>query len=748
LPAHIRKRTPQTPREEDVAAVSPNDSGTWAVSRRFPQPEELAFMTTPTRRLIHAEDLFALRLVSDPQMSPDGTRIAFVLQRTDLEKNEYVSNLWLVAREGGEPRPFTTGDARDSAPRWSPDGRWLAFLSDRDETSQVWLIAADGGEARKLTSLPEGTITPPVWSPDGARLLFAYRPLPPMDTKTAREELEKSHRSPPPRVIRRFRYREEGHGFFDDERWHLWTVGVAGGETRQLTQGETDETEPTWSPDGRWIAFISNRAPDPDLAPNAQDLWVIPADGGGVVPPRSEDDGEQGAEGAAAQRVEPRRLEAPAGPKSWPTWSPNGSEIAYLGHARAEEIWGVTNPSLWRASTGLPGGRAGGPARDVTADLDRPLGDTVISDVRSFGGGRLGPLWTPEGGLLFLVSDSGSVHLYQAAAGDERRLVVSGPREVAAVTGDREGRHLALLIGSPWEPGDVFTLTVEPAAGAGRSPEEPRRLTAVNRALLEGLRLAEPEELRVSAPDGIELHGWLLRPPEADAGSRPPLILQIHGGPHTQYGHVFFHEMQWLAARGYCVLYTNPRGSKGYGEAFTAGVRGRWGEADFGDLMAMVDAVVARGDVDPQRLGVTGGSYGGFMTNWIVSHTDRFRAAVTQRSVTNLMSMAGTCDFAFDDHNYFDANAWDDPGGYLRLSPLTYAAQVRTPLLILHSEGDLRCPIEQAEQWFAALKRLGREVEFVRFPREANHGLSRSGPPDLRLERLNWIVGWMDRYLK
>jgi dipeptidyl aminopeptidase/acylaminoacyl peptidase len=706
-------------------------------------------MTTPARRLIRAEDLFALRLVSDPQISPDGAQIAFVLQRTDLEQNHYVSDLWLVSRDGGEARPFTTGDARDTAPRWSPDGRWLAFLSDRDETSQLWLIPADGGEARKLTSLPEGTITPPVWSPDGTRLLFAYRPLPPMDTRKAREEREKSHRSTPPRVIRRLRYREEGHGFFDSERWHLWTVGVADGHVCQLTRGDTDETEPTWSPDGRWIAFISNRSPDPDLTPNAQDLWLMPATGDGVVTPAeglAKARREQGEESGTPQ-VEPRRLDAPPGPKAWPTWSPDASEIAYLGHARAEEIWGVTNPSLWRVPTGLPGARQGGAARDVTADLDRPLGDTVISDVRSFGGGRLGPVWTADGRLFFLVSDSGSVHLYEAGADDRLRVVVSGPREVAAVTGDREGRHLAVLIGSPHEPGEIYTLTVEPERATVATPAEPRRLTAVNQALLEELRLAEPEELRVPAPDGREIHGWLLRPPDAAPGSRSPLILEIHGGPHTQYGHVFFHEMQWLAARGYCVLYTNPRGSKGYGEAFTAGVRGRWGEADFDDLMAMVDAAIARGGVDPQRLGVTGGSYGGFMTNWVVSHTDRFRAAVTQRSVTNLISMAGTCDFAFDDHNYFDANAWDDPAGYLRLSPLTYAARVRTPLLILHSEGDLRCPIEQAEQWFAALRRLGCEVEFVRFPREANHGLSRTGPPDLRLERLNRIAEWMDRYL-
>lgn len=700
-------------------------------------------MSTARRRLISVEDLFALQLPSDPQIAPDGERIAFVVQRADTQKNRYYTNLWLVPFAKDQARPFTRGDHSDSAPRWSPDGRQIAFLSDRDETSQIWVIPTDGGEARRVTAMPEGALSAPVWSPDGAYLLFAFRPTPETETKKAREEREKAHRSSPTRVIRRLHYREEGVGYFGEERWHLWVARVADGETWQLTDGAWDEQDPVWSPDGRWIAFTSNRSPDPDLTPGEVDLWVMPFEERAARDEEGTDTPHAAPRnGRLATGGGPRRLDAPKGPKSSPTWSPDGREIAYVGHARPQDRWGVTNMSLWRVGTGLAGD-PGTPARDVTEELDRSLGSATLSDVRAFGGGGAGPIWTAWGELLFLVSDHGSVHLYAVDGEGRRRVLVAGKREVAAVTADREGRRLALLIGSPTEPGDIYSL----ALSGKESGPEPRRLTALNQALLDQIWLAEPEELRVRSDDGQEIHGWLLRPPDVEPGGRPPLILQVHGGPHTQYGHVFNHEFQWLAAKGYAVLYSNPRGSKGYGEAFAAALAGRWGEADFGDLMAMVDAVLARGDVDPERLGVTGGSYGGFMTNWIVGHTDRFRAAVTQRSVTNLMSMAGTCDFPFDDHNYFDANAWDDPAEYLRLSPLTYAANVRTPLLILHSEGDLRCPIEQAEQWFAALRRLGKEVEFVRFPREANHGLSRNGPPDLRRERLERIGGWMDRYL-
>jgi dipeptidyl aminopeptidase/acylaminoacyl peptidase len=294
------------------------------------------------------------------------------------------------------------------------------------------------------------------------------------------------------------------------------------------------------------------------------------------------------------------------------------------------------------------------------------------------------------------------------------------------------------VAGDPLHPGDVYGIELTGA------PAELRRLTDANGSLLAELELAAPEEVVAPSGDG-EVHGWLLRP---KSGAPAPLVLYIHGGPHTQYGWSMLHEFQLLAARGYAVLYTNPHGSRGYGQAHVEAIRSDWGGADYRDLMAAVDHAVTLPGIDPERLGVTGGSYGGYMTNWIVGHTDRFRCGITQRSVVNLHSMGGTCDFNFSESPYFGGNTWSEPERFLAQSPLSYAGNVRTPLLILHSEGDLRCPIEQAEQLFAALRRQGKEVELVRYPREANHGLSRCGPPDLRRDRLERILGWLDRWLR
>jgi len=668
----------------------------------------------PGPRLITAEDLLRLRLVYDPQISPDGRRVVYSVKRIDAEKNRYYSELYVVEAEGGEPRAFTPGEHSDSSPRWSPDGRWIAFLSDRDERSQIWLIPTDGGEARKLTNLEEGSIRGLRWSPDGTRLAFSYRPKPAQDRKAAREERQKQHRSTPPREIRRLRYREEGVGYFGEERWHLYVVSVPDGNLVQLTDGNFDEHEPTWSPDGTQIAFLTNRQPDPDLEPNYIDLYVIPATGGTAV-----------------------GLATPAGPKSNLGWSPDGQWLSYAGHDRPEERWGVSNATVWVVPA------AGGEARNLTAALDRPVGDLTLSDTYSFGAGEVGPLWAGDSRTLYVLkSDRGAVHLYRVSVEDGAIVrLTEGGTHVASLSLDRAGRRAAVTLAASTDPGDVYLLDL------GEESPTPRRLTHVNRELLAEVQVAVPEEF-VAPGEAGPVHGWLLKPPDFDPTRRYPLILYVHGGPHCQYGHAFVHEFQLLAARGYLVLYTNPRGSKGYGYAHTAAIRGDWGNADYRDLMAAVDHAIRLPWVDADRLGVAGGSYGGYMTNWIVGHTDRFRAACTQRSVVNLHSMAGTCDFTFGDREYFDANAWDSPQDYWEHSPLTYAANVRTPLLILHSEGDLRCPIEQADQWFTALYRLGKTVRYIRFPPEANHGVSRDGPPDLRLARLGYILEWFDRYLQ
>ncbi|MCC2668517.1 MAG: peptidase prolyl oligopeptidase active site domain protein [Armatimonadetes bacterium] len=665
-------------------------------------------------RLITAADLFRIQLVSDPQLSPNGERVVYSQQWADVEKNKYFSNLWVVDTRGGEPRRFTHGDQRDGSARWSPDGTQIAFLSDRGEQSQIWCIAADGGEARALTTLEEGTVGELYWSPDGTRIAFNYRPKPAWARKSAREEREKAHRSTPPLVIRRLHYREEGGGYVGDERWHLFMLDLATGEHQQLTTGDYDHGHAAWSPDGTRLAFITNRSADPDLTLQLDEIRVIPAAGG-----------------------EEALIPAPAGPKHHLTWSPDGASFAYYGHADVRDVWSATDPHLWV----LPA--TGGEGRDFCADLDRPAGDCTLADLRAFGGGWTGPVWGPDSrSVYFLVCDRGATHVYEAFLDGE--LLNRSPGflgEIASLSIDRAGHRLAAVVGDPVHPGDVHLAALDLA------PLDLLPLTAVNQALLAELELAVPQEV-TAATDGGEVHGWLLHPPGRPAGEPAPLILYVHGGPHTQYGWAMVHELQLLAARGFAVLFTNPRGSRGYGQAHVAAIAGDWGGADYRDLMAAVDHAVTLPGIDPERVGVTGGSYGGYMTNWMLGHTDRFRCGVTQRSVVNLHSMGGTCDFTFSGSSYFGGNTWDQPQRFLAQSPLSYAGEIKTPLLIIHSEGDLRCPIEQAEQLFAALKCRGQEVEFIRYPREANHGLSRSGPPDLRTDRLERIVGWMERWLR
>jgi dipeptidyl aminopeptidase/acylaminoacyl peptidase len=515
-------------------------------------------------------------------------------------------------------------------------------------------------------------------------------------------------------VIRTYHYREEGAGYIGGERWQVYLLELATGEVRPLTRS-ADAGHVTWSPDGTRLAYLTNPCADPDLSPQFDEIRLLSLAGGEAV-----------------------AVDAPAGPKHHLAWSPDGARLAYFGNTEVDDSWSATDPHLWVVSL------SGGDARDLTVELDRPVGDHTLSDLRSFGGGWTGPVWAPDSGSIYaLVSDRGAVHPYQFfpdGAGPVN-LTPSHPGEIASLSLDAAGERLAVIAGDPLLPGDVHLLRLSGAAA------ELRRLTAANDALLSELELARPEEVTASSAEG-DVHGWLLRPVQLGAEVQVPLVLYIHGGPHTQYGWAMTHEFQLLAARGYAILYSNPRGSRGYGQAHVAAIRSDWGGPDYRDLMALVDYAVTLPGIDPERLGVTGGSYGGYMTNWIVGHTDRFRCGVTQRSVVNLHSMGGTCDFSFSASDYFGGNTWSEPEQLHAQSPLSYAGNVRTPLLIIHSEGDLRCPIEQAEQLFAALRRRQCEVELVRYPREANHGLSRSGPPDLRGDRLERIANWLDRWLQ
>jgi dipeptidyl aminopeptidase/acylaminoacyl peptidase len=655
-------------------------------------------MSAPAR-LVTIDDLMAIPVLNDPQLSPDGTQVAFTVTRPDRDANTYRIHLWLVPAAGGDPRQLTTAPAKETSPRWSPDGTRLVFLSDRSSDKQVWVIPVSGGEARALTS---GRLAPadPVWSPDGRWIAFVGKPEP----ARAREESDV-------KVISRLRYKQDGEGFWDGRWKQIFIVSADGGPARQVTTGDFDHLSPAWSPDGAWLAYTANDSPDADFG-NTADVWVV-APGGGS----------------------PRRLTAGIGPAQAPAWAPDGRHIAYVGHDNS--CWVATNWGVWIVPS------AGGDPVCLTAHEDRSAGHHLATDSRVHPSSG-GLTWSPKGDrLFFMVADGGSTQIASvaAAAGSRGalRLETRGAHDLVGCSLDRETRRVACIEGDPATTGEVAVVDF----GGGL-----RRLTDLAGPALRPLALARPERFQYDTPDGFAVEGWVMRPSNPIYGERAPAVLEIHGGPHAAYGNAFFHEFQVLAAQGYGVIYLNPRGSQGYGQRFTAATRHDWGGKDYEDLMHGLDQVLAAHPwIDRERLGVAGGSYGGFMTNWIVGHTGRFRAAVTMRSISNAYSQWGTSDLAYMKGMWeYPGDPWEDPQFYLERSPITYVRRMRTPLLILHSEQDYRCPIEQGEQLFVALKKLGVPVLFVRFPNES-HDLSRNGQPRHRLERLRHIVEWFRTYL-
>ena len=687
------------------------------------------------------DDLARLRIATEPRLAPDGRSAVITVQTVAPGGDGYRQALWLVSiGRVRSARQLTLGVRNDHHPRFSPDGRTLAFISDRrpiveeepgpaevkdrEDGAQVHLLPLDGGEARRLTDLPRG-VEGFEWSPDGTRLVVvsaSHGATRAEDDRRRGIDRRREAGPPPPsdvRFVDRLEYMLNGAGFTYDRVAHLWLVDVATGEATRLTDGPAADREPAWSPDGSRIAFASNRRRDADLWSTRQDIHVVDV----------------------ATRVVTAVTRGPRSAFFCPTWLPDGRTIAALGNRLTGRAGSRNDIWLFAADGGDATPRGG---RNVSARHDLMPGSGMASDVTRGEAPRLAP---SRGGrwLHFSAPIDGAYELWRIALADGRlerltkgRQYISGWHAVPSPPGRRRGTRIAYLRSTPTQPPDLWLIE----AGVADEPR-PRRLTSLNADVLADLALHAPVARRVTV-DGRDIGGWFL-----PAGVGPqPLVVEIHGGPHTLYGWAPFWEFQVLASAGIGVFYCNPRGSEGYGEAFNDANHRDWGPGPMRDVLAGVDALVADGLADPERLGVTGGSYGGYLTNWIVGHDQRFRAAMTCRSVSDMSVLFTTGDIAGGDwaRLEFDATPWSDPAYFREISPLSYADQIRTPLLIQHSERDIRTTIAQGEALFTVLRAHHRPVRLMRVPDE-NHELTRSGTPYRRVENLRIVEGWFRHFL-
>lgn len=685
------------------------------------------------------DDLYRIAVPIDPRLSPDGRQVAFTVKRTGVGRDGYRSAIWLAPTDGSAPaRRVTIGARSDRHPRFSPDGRTLAFISDRRlqveeepdrpkdakdrlDGDQVFLLPLDGGEAHRLTDLPRG-VNGFAWSPDGGSLAV----LSSSRGATIAEDQRRWRRPPKPkpgetplsdyRYLDRLDYQYNGVGFTDDHDAHLWLVDAVTGEARSLVAGPTEESGPAWSPDGTRIAFSANRRPHPDLDFRSS-LFVVDVATREVTPIADGGDAVFGT----------------------PAWIRDGAAILVLGDRFPRSGYRC---GIWRfAADGSDAGPGGG--TDLLAQSGLKPDAVLNSDVTISEGAHVVPGADGET-ALFTAPIDGSYELWRVALdGDDEPVRLTSDRHDlsgwdAVPAGDRD-----LVVAVRSAPTSLPEVVAFEAGATARGTKAPRALTSLNDELAAEISWIAPVDRRWTS-DGRDIQGWLY----PGGSGRQPLVLEIHGGPHTLYGNAPFLEWQILAGAGISVLASNPRGSEGYGEAFNRANLGDWGDGPMADVLAGVDQAIEDGLADPDRLGVTGGSYGGYLTNWIVAKTDRFRAAITCRSVVDmrLLFLTGDISGAEWARIEFGRSPWEEPEYFHAISPLSVATSIRTPLLIQHAERDIRTTVGQAEALFTVLRSLRRPVRFMRVPEES-HELTRGGAPYRRAENLVQVRDWFVHFV-
>jgi len=604
-------------------------------------------------------------------------KVAFTVSEINVKKDEYFSRIYLY--DGRKAVQFTSGP-KDSNPRFSPDGKLIAFTSKREKESkeaELYLIPTAGGEAKLLTRFKFG-INNYEFSPDGKTLAVITQ-----------VELERKKKGEDVHLIKEVPFWFNGIGWVYGKRGHIYLVDVTGGNLNVQTV--------KWSRDGTRIYFVAQE--DREKQPRISDLFVI--------------------------NVKTKKVEKLTDSK-WRIgdFVPLDDETFILRMSTLER-GGATNTHIYHFDPKTK------KIKKLTAKLDRSAYNSLNCDVR---GPSRNPLIYKDGWIYYIATDGPRANLFRVNLKGKIERVVRGDRSVETFG---IGDYIAFIAQDATTPTELYIL----------KDGKEKKVTAFN-DWIEEYKLSEPEHFRVKVSDGMEIDAWIMKPVGFKEGKKYPAVLEIHGGPKTAYGYSFMHEFHVLAAKGFVVIFSNPRGSDGYGEDF-ADIREHYGERDYLDLMEVVDEAIKRFDfIDSERIGVTGGSYGGFMTNWIVGHTNRFKAAVTQRSISNWTSFFGTTDIGyFFAPDQIGGDPWSNTKGYWEKSPLKYAPNVETPLLIIHSMEDYRCWLPEALQFFTALRYLGKEVQLALFPAE-NHDLSRKGKPKHRMKRLELIVSWMEKWLK
>lgn len=669
-----------------------------------------------TKRVITEADILKFTWIADPQMSPDGRNVAFVRVVVNEKTDDYDTSLFIVPVDGSAPPRALTSGARDTGPRWSPDSKRIAFTRPSSGAAQIFVLNLAGGEAQPVTNIARGA-GGPIWSPDGKRIAFT--------SVWKSEDDQKPDPNAPPksdvRIITDAQYRNNGGGWAEQDRpSHIWVTEVSAdgsiAKARQLTSGKYSESAQTWSNDGSRIFFTSSRVDEGYYFQAKSELFAVPAGGGEFVKVASINGG------IGSVRV-----------------SPDGRRVAFVASQNGTPERSYDQPDLWVSSAD-----GSGTPKNLTEKYDFDINGAIGGDQGAPRGGRAaGPIWSPDGSSVLVVSgENGDANLIRVDASTGAvSHVVKGKQALQQYSSSADGHALVALISNQTTIGDLYVG--DPTAPTVNL----KQIAHPNDALFSQLNVTTPEEFWYTSFDGRKIQGWIMTPPNFDRTKKYPLVLQIHGGPHSAYGNVFTHEFHTMAARGYVVLFTNPRGSSNYGQEFGNVIQFHYPGDDYKDLMAGVDEVIKRGYIDVDKLGVTGGSGGGLLTNWTVTQTTRFKAAVSQRDIADWSGFWYTADFTQFTGSWFRKAPWEDPEDYASRSPITHVAKVKTPMLFILGDDDLRTPpANGGEMMFRALKYMKIPTTMVRFPGET-HELSRSGKPSHRIVRLNQITGWMDRWL-